>query len=120
MARQLGMREVLGGEFKTLWWANDTIAAAERMERYLRAMDRAEQALESNLERYLHLWEYSTSDDLKSYDWDYSKFGRGERFVRQALSPEDFQRLLEQSNRWGLDNHVTERAYDKLVYAAAR
>lgn len=118
MARQLGMREVLGGEFKTLWWINDTVADADRMERYLRAMERAEHALASNLERYLHLWEYSTSNDLKAYDWRYGEFGRGERFVREALPPVEFERLLEQSHRWGLDNHVSERVYDNLLYAA--
>ena len=119
MAPQLGMREVLGGEFKTLWWINDEAADSDRMERYLRATDRAEEALQSELERYLPLWEYSTSDDLKAYNWDYGKFGRGERFVREPLSQQEFDRLLEQSNRWGLDNHVTQRAYDQLLYAAS-
>ncbi|MDH3282875.1 MAG: ABC transporter substrate-binding protein [Gammaproteobacteria bacterium] len=119
MAPQLGMRAVVSGEFKTLWWINDETADPDHMERYLRAMDRAEEALEEDLERYLPLWEQSTSDSLKKYDFDYTTFGRGERFVREPLDRAEFEQLIAQSNRWGLDNHVTERSYEKLVYSVS-
>jgi hypothetical protein len=118
MASQLGLRAVISGEFKTLWWINDESAKTDTMERYLRAMDRAEKALDDNLERYLPLWEHSTSEVLKKHNFDYSVFGRGERFVRGALEDAEFEKLIEQSARWGLDNHVRERRYAELVYRA--
>jgi NitT/TauT family transport system substrate-binding protein len=118
MAPQLGMRAVVSGEFKTLWWVNDKTADPDSMERYLRAMDRAEEVLEIDLDRYLPLWEQSTSASLKKHNFDYAAFGRGERFVRGPLGHEAFEKLIAQSNRWGLDNHVTERSYEKLVFGA--
>ena len=119
MAPQLGMRQIIGGEFKTMWWVNES-ADADKVTRYLRAIEMAEAALDEDLERYLPLWKYSTSEELTSYDWDYSQFGRGERFVRSPIDEDEFHVLLSQASRWGLDNHMTERVYEELMYQPAR
>ena len=116
MAEQLGMRRVLGGEFWTNWFINDS-SDPDKVERYFRAIERAEAALDDDLAGHLHLWRYSNPPEFADHDWDYSTFGRGERFVREPVTQEAFDRLLDDAHRWGLDNHMTERAYDKLVYS---
>ena len=116
MAEQLGMRRVLGGEFWTNWFINDA-SDPDKVERYFRAIERAEAALDDDLGAHLHLWKYSNPPEFADHDWDYSTFGRGERFVREPVTQEAFDRLLDDAHRWGLDNHMTERSYDKLVYS---
>jgi hypothetical protein len=37
------------------------------------------------------------------YPWDFSKFGRGERFVNKTLPREEFNEVFAQVERWGLD-----------------
>ena len=56
--------------------------------------------------------------EFESYHpWDFAKFGRGERFVYQALPREEFDETLAQVERWGLDQHLKERSFDKLNYS---
>src|SRR5215470_14890489 len=52
MARSLGLREIMADEFHTLWWVPET-APLEEVRAYLRGLDRAEKALQSNLPKYL-------------------------------------------------------------------
>ena len=51
------------------------------------------------------------------HPWDFSKFGRGERFDYQALPREEFDDTLAQVKRWGLDQYLGDRSYDKLSYS---
>jgi len=51
--------------------------------------------------------------------WDFGRFGRGERFVSQPIPRAEFDEVLDQVQRWGLDQFLKERAFDKLVYRAA-
>jgi NitT/TauT family transport system substrate-binding protein len=118
MARQLGLRMVMEDEFHTLWWVPET-ANLEDVRAYLRGLDRAEKALQSNLRRYLPLWEKCIPPEFKdTHKWDYSKFTRGERFVYQPMPKAEFDEVMVQVKRWGLDDHLKERAFDKLIYRA--
>jgi NitT/TauT family transport system substrate-binding protein len=118
MARQLGLRPVIEDEFKTLWWVPET-APQEDVRAYLRGLDRAEQALQSNLKKYLPLWEKCVPPEFKQgYRWDYSRFTRGERFVYQPIPRREFDETLEQVKRWNLDQYLKEKSFDKLVYRA--
>jgi hypothetical protein len=118
MARQLGLRAIIEDEFKTLWWVPET-AAQDDVRAYLRGLDRAEKALQSNLQKYLPLWEKCVPPEFKQgYTWDYSRFTRGERFVYQPLPRADFDMTLEQVKRWQLDDYLKERNFEKLVYRA--
>src|SRR5215813_15025824 len=84
MAEQLGLRKIIDDRFKTLWWVPQN-APPEVVHGYMRALNRAEQALESNLAKYLPLWKLSVPAEFENFHpWDFSKFGRGERFVRAA------------------------------------
>jgi hypothetical protein len=50
------------------------------------------------------------------HKWDYSKFTRGERFVFKPMPRSEFDEVMVQVNRWGLDDHLKERSFEKLTY----
>jgi NitT/TauT family transport system substrate-binding protein len=119
MAEQLGLRKLIEDRFKTLWWVPEN-AQPEVVRGYLRALDRAEQALDADLPKYLPLWKITVPVEFEHYHaWDFGKFGRGERFVYEPLPREEFAETLAQVKRWGLDDYVRERSFEKLSYAGA-
>jgi NitT/TauT family transport system substrate-binding protein len=118
MAEQLGLRKIIADEFKTLWWAPANAEPAV-VRGYLNALQRAEDALTAELPKYLPLWKLSVPAEFENYHpWDFSRFGRGERFVYKALPREEFDATLEQVARWGLDQHLKDRSYEGLSFAA--
>jgi NitT/TauT family transport system substrate-binding protein len=118
MAKQLGLRRVIEDEFHTLWWVPEN-APLEDVRAYLRGLDRAEEALQANLRRYLPLWEKCVPPDFKDgYTWDYSRFTRGEYFVYQPIAQREFDETLVQVKRWDLDQYLKEKDFEKLVYRA--
>jgi NitT/TauT family transport system substrate-binding protein len=118
MARQLGLRPIIEDEFKTLWWVPET-APQEDVRAYLRGLDRAEKALQADLQKYLPLWEKCIPPEFKdAHKWDYSEFTRGERFVYQPLPRSEYDQTLEQVKRWKLDDYLKETSFEKLVYRA--
>jgi hypothetical protein len=46
--------------------------------------------------------------------------GRGERFVYQPIPRQEFDEVLEQVTRWGLDQFLKDRSFDALRYSASR
>jgi hypothetical protein len=118
MAKQLGLREVAGGEFPVIWWVNDD-ADPERVAGYLRAIAAAEKLLQQDLKKYLPLWKYSIPLEFKDRTWDYQSFGRGERYVDAPVSKKEFEIMVEANARWKLDNHVTNRSYESLAFELA-
>ena len=114
MAEQLGLRKIMEDTFHTLWWVPES-SPAEVVLGYLRALDRAEQALQANLPKYLPLWEYAVPPEFETHQWDFSRFGRGERFVYEAIPREEFAEVLDQVKRWGLDEYLKERSFDNLA-----
>jgi NitT/TauT family transport system substrate-binding protein len=118
MAEQLGLRKIIEDRFKTLWWVPET-AAPDIVRGYLRALDRAEKALDADLPKYLSLWQIAVPAEFEAYHpWDFKKFGRGERFVYRPLPREEFDETFAQVKRWGLDQYVKERSFENLIYAA--
>jgi ABC-type nitrate/sulfonate/bicarbonate transport system substrate-binding protein len=116
MARQLGLRMVMEDEFHTLWWVPET-APLEDVRAYLRGLQHAEEALEADLPKYLHLWARAIPPEFqKAHKWDYSRFTRGERFVYQPIARKEFEETLEQVKRWNLDQYLKERSFENLVY----
>src|SRR6202043_4186319 len=55
MAEQLGLRKIIEDRFHTLWWTPES-AAPEVVRAYLNALQRAEEALDRELEKFLPLW----------------------------------------------------------------
>jgi hypothetical protein len=116
MAKQLGLRMVMEDEFHTLWWVPES-APLDDVRAYLRGLDRAEKALQSDLKKYLPLWERCIPPDFKDvHKWDYTRFTRGERFVFQPIPQGEFDQTLEQVKRWDLDQYLKEKSFDKLTY----
>jgi NitT/TauT family transport system substrate-binding protein len=115
MAEQLGLRKIIEDRFHTLWWVPDR-AAPEVVRAYLNALDRAEKAMDANIDKYLPLWKLAVPPEFEGYHpWDFGKFGRGERFVYRPIPKQEFDDTLAQVKRWGLDQHLKEREFSNLV-----
>jgi hypothetical protein len=77
--------------------------------------------LQSDLQAYLSLWNLAIPDDLVDlHAWDYSRFSRGERFVYEPIPRAEFDEVLAQVERWGLDEFLTDRSFDNLTYHATK
>lgn len=118
MAKQLGMRPVIEDAFHTIWWVPAAMSAGV-IRKYLRGLDRAERALQADLKKYLPLWEIAVPEEFRDRDWDYGKFSRGERFVYAPIPQAEFDEILQQVKRWGLDQFLNERGYENLARPAA-
>ena len=115
MADQLGLRSIIADRFKTLWWSPAN-AAPDVVRGYLNALQRAEEALEADLPKYLPLWKIPVPAEFENLrPWDFSRFTRGEKFVYEPLPRDEFNDTLAQVERWGLDQHLKERDFDRLV-----
>jgi len=66
MAEQLGLRQGHRGPVHTLWWVPDR-AAPEVVRGYLNALDRAEKAMDANIETYLPLWKLAVPAEFESF-----------------------------------------------------
>jgi len=119
MARQLGMREIIADEFHTVWWVPESVSQAG-VRGYLRGLDRAERALENDLSKYLGLWELSIPPEFQDRMWDFQRFSRGERFVFEPIPRAEFDEVMQQVERWGLDQYLQERSFDNLVYSVGQ
>jgi NitT/TauT family transport system substrate-binding protein len=118
MAEQLGLRKIIEDRFKTVWWVPEH-AAPEVVHGTMRALNRAEQALQADLAKYLPLWKLAVPPEFENFhSWDFTKFGRGERFVDQPLPREDFDEVFAQVQRWGLDQYLKDREPQTLSYRA--
>jgi hypothetical protein len=58
--------------------------------------------------------------EFQDRTWDFTKFGRGERFVYRPIPRQEFDEVLEQVTRWGLDQFLKDRSFDALSYPASR
>ena len=118
MAEQLGLRKIIEDRFKTLWWVPEN-ATADVVHGYMRALNRAEQAMDADLPKYLPRWKLAVPAEFESYHaWDFSKFGRGERFVNKPLPRGEFDEVFAQVERWGLDQYLKDRSPEALSYPA--
>jgi hypothetical protein len=91
-------------------------SAAEVVTGYLRALDRAEQALDADLGKYLPLWKLSVPAEFENaHPWDFTRFGRGERFVYQAMPRSEFDEVMAQVKRWGLDQYLKDKDFENLA-----
>jgi len=115
MAEQLGLRKIIEDTFHTLWWVPQD-SPPDVVTGYLRALDRAEAALEADLEKYLPLWKLAVPPEFENVRaWDFGKFGRGERFVYEPIPRAEFDEVLDQVQRWGLDQYLKDRSFDHLA-----
>src|SRR5215470_1048141 len=119
MAEQLGLRQVIEDRFHTLWWVPPN-AAPEVVRGYLNALQRAEAALDADLDKFLPLWRVAVPAEFETYHaWDFARFGRGERFVYQRIPQSEFDDTMAQVARWGLDQYLQERDFGRLTAETA-
>lgn len=117
MADQLGLRCVIADEFRTLWWVPASAPEAV-VTGYLNALDQAERALQADLPKYLPLWKHSVPPEFQVRDWDFARFGRGERFVFEPFPKADAEAKFDEVRRWHLDQYLEDTDYDHLTYRA--
>jgi ABC-type nitrate/sulfonate/bicarbonate transport system substrate-binding protein len=117
MAKQLGMRPIIEDTFHTLWWVPDDMPPYV-LTKYFQALDRAEHALQADLPKYLPLWQLSIPAEFEATSWDFSAFTRGERFVHETIPKSEFEEVMRQVERWGLDQHLKEREFANLIAPA--
>lgn len=108
MADDLGLRRVVAGEFDCLFWVDEDIED-EALRRFFRALERAEQALQADLPKYLPLWERCIPAEFKDRTWRLGDWVQGTRFVREPYSDEKFNTTLAQIERWGLDGYMRSK-----------
>jgi len=120
MAEQLGLRKIIEDTFHTLWWVPDG-SPPEVVTGYLRALDRAEKAIDADLAKYLPLWKLAVPAEFEiTHAWDFSRFGRGERFVYETIPRSEFDEVMNQVKRWGLDDYLKDRSFENLAAEVAR
>jgi NitT/TauT family transport system substrate-binding protein len=120
MAEQLGLRMIIADTFHTLWWVPGN-SEPDVVRGYLRALDRAEKAMDADLAKYLPLWKLAVPPEFETtHPWDFTQFGRGERFVYQAIPQTEFDDTLAQVKRWGLDQYLKDRSFENLSYSVGR
>ena len=66
MAEQLGLRKIIEDTFHTLWWVPDGFEP-ESTKAYLRALGRAEKAMDADLAKYLPLWKLAVPAEFETY-----------------------------------------------------
>ncbi|HZL58100.1 MAG TPA: hypothetical protein VFC38_00210 [Stellaceae bacterium] len=115
MAEQLGLRKVIHNTFHTIWWVPEK-AEKETVAAYFRALVKAEEAMDRNLAKYLPLWKHAVPPEFQDRPWDFSKFDRGERFVYEPIPRAEYDEIMEQVKRWGLDDYLKERSFEKLAF----
>jgi NitT/TauT family transport system substrate-binding protein len=119
MAEQLGLRKIIEDTFHTLWWVPAS-AEPEVVRGYLRALDHAEKAMDADLAKYLPLWKLAIPAEFETtHPWNFTRFGRGERFVYQTIPREEFDETLAQVKRWGLDQYLQERSFERLSFTSS-
>jgi NitT/TauT family transport system substrate-binding protein len=117
MAEQLGLKKIIEGTFNTLWWTPPNMDPA-LLQAYFRVLVRAEEALQADAGPYLPLWRYSIPAEFADRDWDYASFHEGEHFVHEPFPMAKYRELIEQMERWGLDDVMEDKTFEHLVLAA--
>ena len=114
MADQLGLRPIIANTFKTLWWV-DPDQDRLILDAFFRVLQRAEDDLSRDPASCLPLWRYSIPPEFKDHPWDFSRFDLGERFHYRPLPREEYDQVVAQVKRWGLDDYMQSRAFDELA-----
>lgn len=116
IAEAKGLRRLAQGEFRMTFWVAPDISP-DVLNAYFRALRRADEALSEHPEKYLHLWEHNIPPGLEG-EYDYSTFGRGEKFIFEPYTEEMFTEAMDFARKWGLDDHVREHRFARLVTPA--
>ena len=78
-------------------------------------LQRADRELERDPASCLPLWHYSVPPEFKHHPWDYSRFDAGERFFYQPLPRAEYDEIVQQVERWGLDDFMKDKTFETLA-----
>lgn len=115
LLEQLGFRKLLDTTFIMGFFISPH-AAADDVERYFRALLRAQQEIDLEPQHYMHYWKREMPEDLAGLV-DVRRFGPGERIVPQPYTREMFERTHRWMREWNLlegSEDSTER-YEEIV-----
>jgi NitT/TauT family transport system substrate-binding protein len=117
MLEQLGFRKLVDTTFIMGFMVGEG-AAADDMERYFRAMRRAQREIDLEPERHKHHWLRELPEDLRDAV-DVRRFGPGERIVFEPYTRDMYERTHRWMESWQLfDPAVASRAaYEQSVIA---
>ena len=118
MAEELGLRKILGGEFNTLWWVDES-SERDVLRRYFTALARADAAIERDLGRYLPLWTKCVPPEFAGRPWRVGQWGAGERFVFAPYPADKLAEVMAAINRWGMGREMQITEFDRLALSLA-
>src|SRR5204863_2819167 len=93
IAEAKDLRKLAQGEFLVTFWVLPMIGR-EILSKFFGALKRSEEALEQDPNQYLHLWERNIPPALEG-DYDYARFGRGEKLIFESYSQEMFEDAMQ-------------------------
>jgi NitT/TauT family transport system substrate-binding protein len=114
---QLGFRKLVDTTFIMGFLVGED-TDHEDLERYFRALRRAQRAIDLQAERYKHYWMREMPDDLRE-GVDVRRFGPGERIVIEPYTREMFERTHRWMESWQLfdSNTAARPRYEDAVVA---
>jgi ABC-type nitrate/sulfonate/bicarbonate transport system substrate-binding protein len=112
---QLGFRKLVDSTF-IMGFLVSAAAEQDDLERYFRAIRRAQREIDLEPERFKHYWLREMPDDLAE-EVDVRRFGPGERVVFEPYTREMFERTHRWMESWGLFDVATAAApqYESAV-----
>ena len=112
---QQGFRKLVDSTFIMAFLVRQD-SSTEDLERYFRALRRAQRAIDLEADRYKHFWERELPEDLRS-GVDVRRFGPGERIVFEPYTREMYERTHRWMERWQLfDSAAAVRSgYEEAV-----
>ena len=119
MAEQLGLRKIIEDRFQTLWWVPEN-SPPEVVHGYMRALDRAEQALRGGSREISAAVEARSSGGIRELPPLGLQQIRPRRALRQQAAAEarSSTKCSHQVERWGLDQYLKDKNPDTLSYTA--
>jgi NitT/TauT family transport system substrate-binding protein len=100
LLEQIGFRKLVDTTF-VMGFLVSPDAEVEDVERYFRALLRAQQEIDIEPERYKHFWLKEMPDELRGLA-DVRRFGPGERIVPQPYTREMYERAYRWMKTWDL------------------
>jgi NitT/TauT family transport system substrate-binding protein len=116
LLEQAGFRKLVDTTFIMGFLVSEHVDR-EDLERYFRAMRRAQREIDLQAERYKHLWLREIPEDLFDIA-DVRRFGPGERIVFERYTRDMFERTHRWMAQWELlDPSAAARGYEQAILA---
>ena len=110
MAEQLGLRKIIEDTLQDAVVGAGEFAAGGRARLHARARSRRTGDGRGPRRNICRCGSSRSRPEFETYHpWDFSKFGRGERFVNKPLPTQEFDEVFAQVERWGLDQYLKDR-----------